>query len=129
LEIISTSVTKHDSAYLEYSITLRLNGSAMISIPEVFDGGWRIKEVTGLEIHAMPSYYILSGFNVQSNNSSNQIELVLYNSLNEMIGTAEYLTFTTIGAIITICVLWTIYVHFKKKRKSVPKEHASPLIS
>ena len=126
LEVISTHITKHDDAYLEYSITLRLNGSAMIVIPEVFDGGWRIKEITGLEIREMPSYYILSGFNAQSNSSSNQIEIVLYNSLNEMIGTAEYLTFTTISVIIIICVIWITFAHLKKRRNSRPKENTPP---
>ena len=74
----------------------------------------------------MPSYYILSGFNAQSNSSSNELEIILYNSLNEMIGTAEYLTFTTIGVIITICIVWITFAHLKKRRNSRPKENTPP---
>jgi len=107
LEIISTKTNIYDSAYSEYSITLQMNGSAIIVIPEVFDGAWQIDSQSDVEIHPIPAYYILSGFYLNSKDGPKGIKITIYNSSNRVLRLTEYASFITIGIIMISYVVWS----------------------
>jgi len=115
LEIINTQINVYDNAYCEYSVILKAKGQVIIVIPEVFDGAWQIEGEKHLEINKIPAYYILSGFYINSENTTS-IKLLIYNFSNRLLRLAEYTTFSTIGLIIVFCIGWNIREWLKDHR-------------
>ena len=114
LNLKNINTTIYDNNYLEYEISLRLNGSAIITIPEVYDGTWLIETDTDVDIYPLVAYYLFSGFQINSKNSTD-IEIHIFSSINQTLRLGEYVTFSAIGLIMLISTIWYVYKLLKKR--------------
>jgi len=117
---IENTITKiYDNNYLEHEILLQLNNSAIITFPEVYDGTWLIETDKDIDICPLPTYYVLSGFQIRSKNLTD-VKIHIFSSINQTLRLGEYATFSTIGLILAISLIWYFYKVMKSKNK-IPK--------